>query len=324
VSTVEIDRTQSFTMNELLGFDIGGTKCAAVLGRAMLGQPPQILAREAFATHENPAAKDVFARLSSLAGAMMKNCGVDKSHVANIGISCGGPLDSRSGIVCSPPNLPGWDSVPVTQIVENTLGIPACLQNDANACGLAEWHWGAARGTQTAIFLTFGTGLGAGLIIGGRLHAGCDDLAGEVGHWRLADEGPLGFGKRGSFEGFCSGGGIERLAATLAMERGIASQKLPDLASSARKGDPFAREIFSISGDKLGRGLALLIDLLNPEVIVIGSVYVRCKDLLRPAMERALAAEGLPPSVKRCRIIPAALGEQIGDYASLAVALREL
>jgi glucokinase len=227
-------------------------------------------------------------------------------------------------MVLSPPNLPGWDAVPVTQILENALHIPTRLQNDANACALAEWHWGAGVGSETMAFLTFGTGLGAGLIIGGRLHAGRDDLAGELGHWRLAENGPVGFGKAGSFEGFCSGGGMERLAAHRAAQRGLRSLSCRNWRKTRARVMDSRDEIFEICGAKLGFGLALLIDLLNPEAIVIGSVFARCEDLLRPAMTRALENETLPPALKRCRIVPAALGEQIGDYGALAVALRTL
>ena len=105
-----------------------------------------------------------------------------------------------------PPNHPGWDAVPVTEYISERLSVPAFLQNDANACTVAEWKFGAGKGTRNLIFLTFGTGLGAGLILDGRLYEDANGLAGEAGHIRLAENGPLGYGKFGSFEGFCSGG----------------------------------------------------------------------------------------------------------------------
>src|SRR5690606_15592063 len=132
--------------------------------------------------------------------------------LAAIGISCGGPLDSRRGVILSPPNLPGWDRIPVVEVFQQAFKVPVALQNDANAGALAEWLWGAGRGSHNMIFLTFGTGMGAGLILNGQLYSGTNDLAGEVGHIRLAPDGPVGYGKAGSFEGFCSGGGIKQLA----------------------------------------------------------------------------------------------------------------
>ena len=300
----------------IIGFDIGGTKCAVVLGRVVDGAPPQILQRAMFLTAECNGAVEVMNRLCDLALEMLGGQRIPTSEVLAVGVSCGGPLNSQLGIIQSPPNLPGWDDVPVIAIITERLGIPARLQNDANAGALAEWHWGAARGTQTAVFLTFGTGLGAGLIINGRLHAGQNDLAGELGHWRLAAQGPIGFGKAGSFEGFCSGGGLRQLAG-----QRQATTDIKALADAARGGDAVAREIFTVSGQKLGEGLALLVDLLNPEIIVLGSIFVRCEDLIRPAMEAALRREALAVAVDHCRIVPAQLDEQIGDYAALAVAM---
>ncbi len=300
----------------ILGFDIGGTKCAVVLGRILNGAPPQILAREAFPTSEcdNPA--QVLSLLCDLAQTMVQQHEVHQVQAA--GVSCGGPLNSRLGLIQSPPNLPAWDDIPVTSIISKRLGIPVQLQNDANAGALVEWHWGAARGVQTAVFLTFGTGLGAGLIINGRLHAGQNDLAGELGHWRLAAEGPVGFNKSGSFEGFCSGGGLRQLAE----QNQAVTTDVKTLAEAARSGDAVAQGIFAASGQKLGEGLALVVDLLNPEVIVLGSIFVRCEDLIRPAMEGVLRCEALAVAVEHCRIVPAQLDEQIGDYAALAVAMN--
>jgi Transcriptional regulator/sugar kinase len=150
------------------------------------------------------------------------------------------------------------------------------------------------------------------------LHAGQNDLAGELGHWRLASEGPVGFGKAGSFEGFCSGGGLRQLAE----QKQASTTDVKALAETARNGDVVAQEIFALSGQKLGEGLALVVDLLNPEVIVLGSIFVRCEDLIRPAMEAALRREAIGLAVDHCRIVPALLDEQIGDYAALAVAMN--
>jgi glucokinase len=301
-----------------LGFDIGGTKCAVILGSVADDRQPVLVSRQEFATRDYPTPALCLQRLAEVGTEMVGSHGLQMSNIASGGISCGGPLNSRRGIILSPPNLPGWDEVPVIATLQTALSIPVLLQNDANACALAEWRWGAARGTQTAMFLTFGTGLGAGLIIGGRLHAGVDDLAGEVGHWRLADDGPLGFGKHGSFEGFCSGGGLGQMAA---LKFGKEHNDAKWLAQLAHGGDASAGEIFRLCGDKLGQGLALLVDLLNPEVIVIGSIFARCESLLRPAMEHRLEREALATSLRRCQVVPAGLGEQIGDYAALAVAL---
>ena len=312
-----------------VGVDIGGTKCAIVLGTA----DGRVLHKESFPTETTKGPAQTLERIMATVAAMIARPEVDRIALV-FGVSCGGPLDSRRGVILSPPNLPGWDNVPIISLLIGRFGGRAFLMNDANAGALAEWTWGAARGTRDAIFLTFGTGLGAGLIINGRLHAGADDLAGEAGHVRLAEDGPVGFGKAGSFEGFCSGGGILRLAHArireawskghtvtfCADEVALESLELRTVADAARRGDPLAGDVFATSSFYLGRGLSLLVDLLNPEVIVIGSVYARCEDLLRPGALRELEREALPAAVRRCRVVPAALGESIGDLAALAVA----
>lgn len=257
------------------------------------------------------------------------------SKLDAIGISCGGPLDSRRGLVLSPPNLPGWDAVPVVDIFQKAFHVPVALQNDANAGALAEWLWGAGQGCRNMIFLTFGMGMGAGLILNGQLYNGTNDMAGEVGHIRLSENGPVGYGKAGSFEGFCSGGGIKHMAtarAEAALKAGIPPAFAPteaDLESiTAEKvglsDDPLAREIFDEVAHRLGQGLSILIDILNPERIVIGGIYMRQQEVLDRVMKFILAQETLSLGLQVCQIVPAGLGESIGDYAALAVARSQM
>ena len=315
----------------LAGIDIGGTKCAVSLGvdASDRREPISIIAKERFPTPPTPDA--TIARLiETLRGILA----AQDQPLSAIGISCGGPLDSQRGIVLSPPNLPGWDRVPIVARFRAVFDVPTVLQNDANAGALAEWLWGAGVGCQNIIFLTFGTGMGAGLILDGRLYSGTNDMAGEVGHLRLSAEGPIGYEKAGSFEGWCSGGGVQRLARTKA-EAAINAGKPPSfcptvealplittekVAVAAHGGDPLAREIFEILGRRLGQGLAILIDVLNPQRIVIGSIYGRQRDRLDAPMYAALREEALSYALEVCEIVPAELGEAIGDYAALAVA----
>ena len=167
--------------------------------------------------------------------------------------------------------------------------------------------------------------MGAGIIINGKVHIGVNNFAGEVGHIRLADNGPVGFGKKGSFEGFCSGGGIANLL-NLRLQNNKLKTELcegmsaKDIAEYARKGDLLAIKIYEEVGIMLGKGLALLIDILNPQAIIIGSIYGRAKDLLQKTMMEELKNECLDLSLKNCKILQTSLGEQIGDYASLITA----
>ena len=312
----------------ILGFDIGGTKCA-VNTAEWDGEKVTLLRKEKCPTDLSIPAEKMIEKLIMMADGIL-----DKKP-DSIGVSSGGPLDSESGVILGPPNLPGWERVEIKRQIEKHFGVSVHLENDANACAVAEWKFGAGKGVCNMIFLTFGTGLGAGLILDGRLYRGTNGNAGEVGHIRLAPDGPVGFGKAGSFEGFSSGGGIAKLAWSMAKEaksRGVTPSYYRDgmterdvtagtVAMAAFSGDEIAKEVYRISGEKLGRGLSVLVDILNPERIVIGSIFARSGELLRESMERELEKEALAPSLDVCRIVPAELGENIGDYAAIAAAL---
>lgn len=312
----------------ILGIDIGGTKCAVITAEYNNGNIT-FLKKERCETDLSISAEKMIDRIISLADGIL-----DKKPDA-IGISCGGPLDSKKGIIMSPPNLPGWDDVEIVRQIEAHFGVKPRLQNDANACAMAEWKFGAGRGTENMVFLTFGTGLGAGLILDGRLYSGTNDNAGEVGHIRLEKFGPVGYGKSGSFEGFCSGGGIAQLGYIKAVERlqagecpayfekGMAPEEVTAkaIAEAADKGDETAIEVYRICGEYLGRGLSILIDILNPQMIVIGSIFARAHHLLWESAKKVIEKEALPISAECCRIVPAGTGESIGDYASVVVAL---
>jgi glucokinase len=313
----------------LLGIDIGGTKCAVIYGKQS-GDDLAIVDKEKFATTD---VNDTIDNILTALSAMMTKHGLNAENTAGVGISCGGPLSSSEGVVMSPPNLVGWDNIPIVRLVEDRVHISAHLQNDANACAYAEWKYGAGKGTRDMVFLTMGTGLGAGLIIDGRLYSGANDNAGEAGHISLSDFGPVGYGKRGSFEGFASGGGIAQIAQTIVKEHIQRGEKISwikdndifgitakDVSEAAKSGDELAIEVFELSGEYLGRGLSILIDIINPELIVIGSMYVRCEQLLKPSMEKAINRYALSNAAKVCRVVPALLGEKIGDIAALSLA----
>lgn len=311
----------------LIGIDIGGTKCAVTYGLENNGDI-KIKDKTGFSTTD---VKETIQTIkSSVKEIISKN---ELKGISAIGISCGGPLDSKTGVIMSPPNLPGWDNVPIVGILSEEFRSPVAIHNDANACALAEWTFGAGKGTKNMVFLTFGTGLGAGLILDGKLFTGTNDNAGELGHIRLDEYGPVGYGKSGSFEGFCSGGGIRQIAQSLVQEHsqmGLAVPWCPDrdlskitartVAQAAAEGDDLAKSVYELSARQLGKGLAIVIDILNPELIVIGSIYSRNEAMMKPIMEEVLSKEALPLANKVCKVVPAALGESIGDYAALSVA----
>lgn len=311
-------------MKQFVGIDIGGTKSAVCIG----GAESRVSARHEFATGKGPNA--ALEALERHARELLQENG----RIDAIGIVCGGPLDAKAGLILSPPNLPGWDAVPVTSFFSERFGVAAFLQNDANACALAEWRYGAGRGSRNMMFCTMGTGFGCGLILEGRLYEGTNGNAGELGHVRLTPDGPVGYGKAGSVEGFCGGCGIGQLARlrldqhraagwTSALSE-LKALSAKSVANAARQGDALALKIYAEVGEKLGRALALAVDLLNLECIVIGSIFAKDEALIRPTMERVMQEECLPEALRVCSIRAAGLGDGIGDIAALTVAQNGL
>lgn len=286
-----------------LAVDIGGTKIAVVLG----DEHARVLASRRFRTADFPDPGTALAEIEQIGRQMLQDEGVDPEAIEAIGISCGGPLDSARGLVLSPPNLPGWDRIAICEMLGSRFGRPASLENDANAAALAEWRFGAGRGTRHMAFLTCSTGIGCGLILDGRLYRGRCDLAGETGHIRLTDTGPVGYGKAGSLEGWASGMGIAAQTGRTAEEVGRA----------ALAGDAEAAAVIQRAGEMLGRGIAILCDLINPELVVCGTLAVALGDLYLEPARRVLQAEALDP----CPIVPGILGKDLGSVAALTVAI---
>ena len=320
-------------MTYYIGVDIGGTKCAVVRGN----EEGCVTAKIRFST--TTPAETQAAIYGAVDQLIAEGISLGENPIA-IGVSCGSPMDSKRGIIQAPPNLLGWVDVPITDELTRRSGLPAFLCNDANACALAEWRFGAGRGTRNMVFCTFGTGFGAGLILDGKLYAGTNDNAGEIGHVRLDREGPMGYYKIGSVEGFCSGGGLRQLGQRYAL-RALKEEKTPSfchteddldsvtalsLANSAHADPPdeTALAVWDECGRRLGDAMAILIDLLNPERIVLGSIYARSADLLVAAMNRVLHEECLAPNLSVCEILPAELTETVGDIAALTVAIEGL
>lgn len=321
------------TTRTLAGADIGGTKTAVVLST----HPPAILKRIEFPTLPAEAPEPGLKRIIGSMREALSAAQINACDLRSIGISCGSPLDPVEGVIQSPPNLPTWKDVPIKSILEEEFQVPCFLENDANAGALAEHWFGAGQGVKSMVFLTMGTGLGAGLILDGRLYRGASYLAGEIGHVRLRRSGPRGYGKVGSVEALASGAGMALVAEGVvraAAARGEATElahgvdgkprllTARDVWEAAQRGDGVAQRIVKITGERLGEVLAILVDLLNPERIVIGGLALRMGEaLLGPARE-VVEREGLPGTVSACQIVPAGLGEEIGDVAALCVALN--
>lgn len=315
----------------ILGIDIGGTKCAAALGRSN----GTLIGRKALATEgDRYSPLETLERLTALAREIMTESGIKPGGVLGVGVSCGGPLDTKTGVIHTPPNLPEWKAVPVRAFFEKALSLPVRVENDANATALAEWKFGAGKGTRNLVFLTMGTGIGGGLILDGRIYRGTNDLAGEIGHQTILMNGPLcGCGKRGCLEALASGPAIARLARESLYGRNkrvltLAGGKPADITAThvveaAKEGDAFARQILEEAGTYMGVGIANVIQMLNPERIVLGTIAVHAGDLILEPIRAAVAEYAWKRSADVCQILPAALGDSAQDLAAIALWLTD-
>lgn len=327
----EMERQEEGRRKTWIGVDIGGTKTAIVLS----SEPPAIRARVEFATLPAKGPERALNLIVQNIHELINSLGVEETELGGIGVSCGGPLDRVAGVIQAPPNLSTWVDVPITSILHREFGIECRLENDANAGAIAEHRYGAGQGSNHMVFLTMGTGIGAGIIADGRVYYGASDLAGEIGHVRLTANGPTGYQKEGSVEGWASGGGMAQVAyqevtaafksghaTTLSgtlQENGVLTAK--DVAEAAHQGDELAMKIIRNTGSRLGEALAILVDVLNPERIVVGGLAMRLGETLLTPARLAMQREAIAISVKRCTVLPAALGEEIGDVAAICVAM---
>jgi len=311
----------------IVGVDIGGTKVACVLADV----EGNILARQWQPTRAGEGWQVVVQQLFEMTERVLE--GVSYRQVRGIGISCGGPLDSQRGVVYSPPNLPGWDAVPIKQVFEDRFGLPARLENDANATALAEHRFGAGRGTRNMVFMTWGTGVGGGLVLDGRLYRGTNDLAGEIGHTTVLLDGPLcGCGKRGCLEALVSVPSIARRARELAGESPeslIWQRTSPNEATAqhvveaAHAGDTFARFVLAEAGTYMGIGIANVAQILNPERVVLGTIAVKAGDLVLEPLRQALQVHAWSRVREVLQVVPAELGDRAQDLAAVCLWLED-
>jgi glucokinase len=311
----------------LAGLDVGGTKLGLCIGDA----DGRVLARDRIATDPTRPAAELLA--ASLARLRELATGLSAGPIAALGLAVPGPLSYAEGRLLEVPNLPLWQFFPLRDWLQRESPWPASFMNDANASMLAEALWGAARGTQSAVFLTMSTGMGAGLWLDGRVYEGPRALAGEIGHLRLRDDGPVGFGVRGSVEGYCSGPGIVQVAEAellAARQAGLATRLLgldpitpKDVCELARAGDTAALAVIQRCGRELGRLCAILADVLDPELIVLGTIGTAYFELFAPLVRAGLEADAIRGAVTRVRVAPSLL-EDRGNQTALAVARRLL
>jgi len=310
----------------VLGIDIGGTNL--VVG-SVAEDGSRIVAAASEPTHAEAGAKDVLERLVNLADRAIAATRqeVAGAEILGVGVGAPGPLDTKRGIVLLTPNL-GWVNLPLRQIIHDRLGLPAALDNNANCAVLGEWWVGAARGARHAIGITIGTGIGGGLILDGKLYHGASDVAGEIGHTTIDTEGRrCKCGNYGCLEAYASGPNIA-LRAVEEIEAGAVS-RLPTLVNgdlskitaqtvyqAAQDGDDLALEVVNDTARFLGVGIGNLLNVFNPEVVVVCGGVTAAGDHLFVPLRRETARRAFKPAVAACRIVPGELAGTAGVYGA--------
>lgn len=314
-------------MSDLYGaLDLGGTKLRAVVA-ALDGdiRGEIILPSEA---DEGP--ERVIDRMIETLEASAAEAGVRAAELRAVGVASPGALDLVHGLVQGAPQLPGWDGVPLVEIMSKRLGVPVLLENDANAAALGENRFGAGRGTRHMIYLTISTGVGGGIIIDGKVYHGATGAAGELGHMIVWFDGPRCLcGQRGCLEAIASGTGLAWRAQDL-VERGVApglarvrrergELDADEVADAAREGDEDARRLFDDAGLYLGVGLANYVNIFNPEMIVLGGgVLAGAGDLFFDRAERTMRQLAREEPLKYVRLERATLGDRSGPLGMIA------
>jgi glucokinase len=312
-----------------IGLDLGGTNIVAVAYSSTRG----ILVRSKVETQAQQGAARVLERLAAQARKVQALAELDARQVAAVGLGSPGPLDARRGVILEAPNMRGWRNFPVVKKLAAKLRHKVVLENDANAAAVGEQRLGAGRGCQDMVLLTLGTGVGGGLIIGGNLYSGIDSCAGELGYMLLSPTGPRApTGAEGTLEGYASANAIARRARELmakdkksllwTLAEGDLKKVSSKLVHQAfKRRDKVALQVWKETAFWLGRGMGSLINIFNPERIVVGGgVMLGGNELLAQASRVARTVAFKRPG-KTCRILRAQLGDDAGAIGIAEIAL---
>ena len=315
--------------SHVVGIDIGGTKLATVLA----DKDGNILQKVRKPTESEKGPQHAVQLLLNMVDEVLNLSGLSRENISGIGVSCGGPLDTKTGVVYSPPNLPGWDALPLKDMIESEFHIPTVLENDANASALAEARFGGGRGYDYVLYMTMSTGIGGGIVVNGEIYHGANDSAGEVGHQILLPDGPLcGCGKQGCLEALCSGPSIARRAQeAIADQSNTSILKLTGgqinrvrsehVLQAARNGDALAVALIEETAYYMGWGIANLVNILNPEIVLLGTIAVAAGDLLLNPIRRTVSEMAMQRPSEMAKIMPAELGDSIGDLAAISLVI---
>ena len=305
-------------MGNRIGIDVGGTNIKI----ALVNEKGSIIYSNSIPTRAEMGYEYTINSMKEAIRDLLKETKTEAKDIEGMGFGFPGQIDCQKGIVRLAPNIPGWVEVPIAEIMEKEFGIPTRVDNDVRCAALGELNFGAGIGCENLICITVGTGIGSGLIINGKLVRGASNAAGEIGHIKLdIKEGPLcGCGDRGCLEAFASGPSIVAMAEEYI--KGGKSTKYRELANpeitpyivseAAKLGDPVAKRIFTIMGEYIGVGLASVVNLLNPEKIIIGGGVAAAGDILMNPIKETLVKRAMPISGAAVEVVPAQLGNTAG------------
>lgn len=297
-----------------LGLDIGGTKSAAIIGTSN----GLISERVEWPSNAKLGQEQMLLSIIENAKKML----LKYPGISSVGVSIGGPLDAKNGVIQSPPNLPGWDNIPLKEILEKKFELPVHVDHDAGACALAEYCWGAAKNLHSVVYLTCGTGFGIGIVIDGNIYYGANGHNCEIGHARYADDGPTAFGKKGCYESYCAGSSLGRIAAWKFPSVWPAAPTSEEIGKLAEAGNPEALQVVEINAQAVGHACSLITDMLYPDIIILGSLANHLGQRWIDKVKSVFHDEVLPDARKVCKIAPSSLGKKLQDYSAIAVAHR--
>lgn len=299
-----------------IGIDIGGTKITIVLGTSA----GKVLARREIRTGTGAKTKDCIRELAAnLRTLILQSC-ISPKKILGIGVGCPGAVNSKKGTLPRSPNLPGWAGLPLVKILSKVTGLPVTLANDANAAALGESFFGAGRNTQNFVYMTVSTGIGGGIVINGRLYEGSGFVAGEVGHISIVPEGrPCNCGQKGCLEAYASGTAIAKSYLALAHKKCSARE----VGAAAREGDNLAIKSYREAGYYLGIGIANLLNILNPQKVVIGGgVLKSAHKIFWATMMKSAKGHAWPEAFRTVKIVRSGLKGHVGDLGALALVFK--
>jgi len=315
----------------VLAIDLGGTKVIA----AIISDEGEMMAREYHRTLADEGPQPVIDQMLSVIDCLLRVKDVDLSQLHSISVAAAGAIDTERGLVTLSPNLPGWSNIPLRDIIKEKYGVNTFLINDASAAALGEHRFGAGRGVKSLIYLTVSTGIGGGIIINDKLYLGPCGSAGEIGHMTIDVNGPrCNCGNIGCWETLASGTAVaqeairrisrgERSSLTEIVEGKIENITAEKVGVAARGGDFLALDIIAKAAVYLGVGMVNLVNIFNPEMIVVGGGMVKMGDLLLAPARQVVWERAFQVSAQAVRIIPAQLGDDAGVLGAATFAFQQ-